>query len=102
MLFPRAICNNITPRPWIFLTYFEIQKKPSKWDIYYIYGVFSGYIQQFTPSTSAFFRPRPAASDEKMPRFRGYIVGYTPQKHRIYITYIYIYIYIYNVQYILN
>ena len=78
-----------------FLTYFEIiyspdGVEPSKWDIYYIYGVFSGYIQHYTPSTSAFFRPRPAASDEKMPRFRGYIVGYTPQKHRIYITYIYI------------
>ena len=42
-----------------FLTYFEIQKEPSKWDIYCIYGVFSWYIQQYTPSTSAFFRPRP-------------------------------------------
>ena len=28
------------------------------------------------------------ASDDKVPRFRGYIVAYTPQKHRIYITYI--------------
>ena len=37
------------------------------------------------PSTSAFFRCRPAASDEKMPRFRSYNVGYTPQKHRLFV-----------------
>ena len=66
----------------------------TKWCIYRIYGVFSFYIQQYRPSTSAFFRPRPSASDEKMPRFRDYTVGYSPQTHRISITYIYIY-YIY-------
>ena len=57
-----------------------------KCDIYWIYGVFSCYIQQYSPSTSAFFRPRPSASDEKMPRFRDYTVGYSPQTHRISIT----------------
>ena len=31
------------------------------------------------------------AEDEKNPRSRGYIVGYSPRKHHIYITYIYIY-----------
>ena len=83
--------KNDSPQPCQFSSSANTND-PSKWDIYCIYGAFSGYIHQYTPSTSAFFRPRPAASDEKMPRFRGYIVGYTPQKHRIYITYIYIYI----------
>ena len=55
--------------------------------IYCIYGVFSVYIQQYTPETEAFFRPRPQAEDEKMPRLRGYSVGYTPKKHRIYNIY---------------
>ena len=49
-------------------------------------------MQQHTPETETFFRPRiqytPSTSDEKMPRFRGYIAAYTPPKHRIYITYI--------------
>ena len=100
--------------PWDI--YFYIYpRKPSKWDIYYIYGTLSWYMQQhtpetetffhpriqYTPSTSAFFvlglRPRTknasvsgvyCSSDEKMPRFRGYIAAYTPPKHRIYITYI--------------
>ena len=62
--------------------------QPSKWDIYCIYGSVSWYMQQYMPSTSAFFRPRPAASDEKNPRSRGYIVAYSPRKHNIYITYI--------------
>ena len=51
-----------------------------EWDIYCIYGVSSCYIQLYTPSTSDFFRPRPAASDEKNPRSRGYIVAYSPRK----------------------
>ena len=37
--------------------------------------------------------PKPRAEDEKIPRLRGYTVGYSPSKHNIYITYIYIYIY---------
>ena len=61
----------------------------NKWDIYYIYGTSSGYIQQYSTSTSDFFRPRPPASDEKNPRSRGYIVGYSPPKPNIYITHIY-------------
>ena len=72
----------------------------NKWDIYYIYGTSSGYIQQYSTSTSDFFRPRPPASDEKNPRSRGYIVGYSPPKCHIYITYIYIYKYIYLYIYI--
>ena len=100
--------------PWDI--YFYIYpRKPSKWDIYYIYGTLSWYMQQHTPETETFFRPRiqytPStsaffvlglrprtknasvsgvycSSDEKMPRFRGYIAAYTPPKHRIYITYI--------------
>ena len=91
--------------------YFYIYpRKPSKWDIYYIYGTLSWYMQQHTPETETFFRPRiqytPStsaffvlglrprtknasvsgvycSSDEKMPRFRGYIAAYTPPKHRI-------------------
>ena len=52
-------------------------------------------------STSDFFRPRQKnslgqgralgnflASDEKKPRFRGYIVVYSPPRPHIYITYI--------------
>ena len=35
-----------------------------------------------------FFRPRPKAEDEKkMPRLRGYTVGYSPTKHHIYNIY---------------
>ena len=60
----------------------------NKWDIYYIYGTSSGYIQQYSTSTSDFFRPRPPASDEKNRRSRGFIVGYSPPKCHIYITYI--------------
>ena len=82
-----ATSKQIAPQPRQFSSSANTIE-PSKWDIYCIYGVFSWYIQQYTPSTSAFFRPRPAASDEKLPRFRGYIVAYTPRKHRIYITYI--------------
>ena len=99
--------------PWDI--YFYIYpRKPSKWDIYYIYGTLSWYMQQhtpetetffhpriqYTPSTSAFFvlglRPRTknasvsgvyCSSDEKMPRFRGYVVAYTTTKYRIYNIY---------------
>ena len=92
-------CSNVTTDyhpvfPWRSKTSANTIQ-PSKWDIYCIYGSVSWYMQQYTPSTSAFFRPRPAASDEKMPRSRGYIVAYTPRQTRIYITYIYIYIYLY-------
>ena len=86
--------------------YFYINpRKPSKWDIYYIYSTLSWYMQQRTPEIETFFRPRiqytPSTSaffvlglrprtknasvsgvycswDEKMPRFRGYIAAYTP------------------------
>ena len=51
MVLPRAISNNIAPRPRIF------------------------------------FRPRPQAEDEKNPRSRGYIVGYSTRKYHIYNIY---------------
>ena len=59
-------------------------------------GFYRAIYNNIAASTSDFFfRPRPAASDEKKnPRFRGYIVVYSPPKPHIYITYIYIYIYI--------
>ena len=83
-----------------------------RWDIYYIYGVPSGYIQRYSRLNLGFFRPRqknslgkgralgPAAlghgpplgnflaSDEKKPRSRGYTVVYSPPGPHIYITYI--------------
>ena len=34
------------------------------------------------------------ASDDKKPRFRGYIVVYSPPRPHIYITYIYVYTYV--------
>ena len=49
----------------------------------WIYGVFEDYIQQYSPETEAFFRPRPQAEDEKMPRLRDYTVGYSTKTHRI-------------------
>ena len=67
------------------MAYSEIKEK---WDIYCIYGFSSCYMQQYSPSTSDFFRPRPAASDEKNPRSRGYIAVYSPPRPHIYITYI--------------
>ena len=44
-------------------------------------------MQQYTPETELFFRPRPQAEDEKIPRLRGYIVAYTTTKHHIYNIY---------------
>ena len=48
--------------PWIFGEKSRPGHSPSKWYIYWIYGVFSCYIQQYSPSTSDFFvlglRPR--------------------------------------------
>ena len=49
----------------------------------WIYGVFEGYIQQYSPETEVFFRPRPQAEDEKIPRLRGYTVGYSTKTQRI-------------------
>ena len=60
----------------------------AKKDIYYIYGVSSGYIQLYSASTSDLVRPRPSASDEPNPRSRGYIAVYSPPRPHIYITYI--------------
>ena len=45
--------------------------------------MFEDYIQQYSPETEAFFRPRPKAEDEKMPRLRVYTVGYRTKTHRI-------------------
>ena len=88
---------------WIVL----IAEREKKWHIYYIYGVLSGYIQRYSRLNLGFFRPRQKnslgqgralgnflASDEKKPRFRGYIVVYSPPGPHI-IHYINIYIYIY-------
>ena len=59
-------------------------------NIYCIYGVSSGHIQQYGPSTSDIFRPRPSASDEKYPRFQGHIVLCGPRRPHTYnIYYIY-------------
>ena len=49
----------------------------------WIYGVFEGYIQQYSPETEVFFRPRPQAEDGKIPRLRGYTDGYSTKTHRI-------------------
>ena len=39
--------------------YFYINpRKPSKWDIYYIYSTLSWYMQQRTPEIETFFRPQ--------------------------------------------
>ena len=59
--------------------------------IYIIYMGFCRAICRFIAASTSefFFRPRPSASDEKkMPRFRGYILAYSPPKTHIYITYI--------------
>ena len=50
---------------------------------YWIYGVFSCYIQQYSLSTSAFFRPRPSASNEKCFGFRTILLNIT-LKHTVY------------------
>ena len=64
--------------------------------IEYMYGVFSVFNQEYTPLTSDFLvllqRPR-----RKNPRFRGYVVGYSPQKYLIYSTYILMYTYIFKI-----
>ena len=44
-------------------------------------------MQQYSPETEDFFRPRPKAEDEKNPRSRGYIVAYCTRKHHIYNIY---------------
>ena len=62
-----------------------------KWDIYWIYVMFLCYIQQNSPSISAFFPPRPTALDDKLPRFRDYAGEYSLQTQRISITYTYIF-----------
>ena len=45
--------------------------------------MFEGYIQQYSPETEVFFRPRPQAEDGKIPRLRGYTDGYSTKTHRI-------------------
>ena len=51
----------------------------------------------FPRAISNYIPPRPRIfSDEKNPPSRGYIVGYSPRKHHIYITYIYIYIILFH------
>ena len=52
------------------------------------------YIYIYSPSTSD-FSSSAFGLGRKNPRFWGYIVGYCPHKHHIYITYN-IYIYVYN------
>ena len=44
-------------------------------------------MQQYSPETEDFFRPRPQAEDEKNLRSRGYIVGYSTRKYHIYNIY---------------
>ena len=47
-------------------------------------------MQQYSPETEDFFRPRPQAEDEKNQRSRGYIVAYSltkPHIYNIYTTY---------------
>ena len=68
------------------------------WDIYYIYWVSSGYIQQYSRLDQGFFVlcriPRAARRAlgirhrTKKPWSRGYIVVYSPPRPNIYITYI--------------
>ena len=61
-----------------------------RWNIYYIYQVFSGNIQLYGPSTSD-FSSSAFGLGRKNPRFRGHIVVYCPQKPNIYITYIFLF-----------
>ena len=93
------ICRNIYWNIWTYLK-----------DIYCIYGVFSCYIQQYSPSTSAFFRPRPAPQPRHFfvlglrPRTKkclgwGTILVDIVLKHTVYplhILYLYILCYIYD------
>ena len=75
-----------------------IEENGKMWDIYYIYWVSSGYIQQYSRLDQGFFVlcviPRAARRAlgirhrTKKPWSRGYIVLYSPPRPNIYITYI--------------
>jgi len=55
-----------------------------KWYIYCIYGVFSGYIPQYSPSTSDFCRPRSNPSGgTPCPRARRAAFGIRPRTKKI-------------------
>ena len=57
---------------------------------YLLYRVkWGANIKYIPPLNGVYIGYTVSASDEKMPRFRDYTVGYSPQTHRISITYIY-------------
>ena len=51
-----------------------------KWGISFMHGVLSGYMQEYIPSASDFFRPRPSTSDEKLPRLGAKFLHIALQK----------------------
>ena len=74
-----------------FFNIFWDQKRALKMGYILYIRCFFGYIHKYTPSTSAFFRPRPAASDEKCLGFGGILLD-IPLKNKVYTLHIYIYV----------
>ena len=73
-VFSRAISNNIAPKP----RHFFVRGQPLNRGIFSSEAVGRGRKNAEVEGL---------AEDEKMPRLRGYIVGYSTRRHRIYNIY---------------
>ena len=50
--------TNVAESVSFLVKYFNSVREKTRWDIYYIYGVPSGYIQRYSRLNLGFFRPR--------------------------------------------